>query len=114
MRRLLLIGLFSLATLFLSGCIYRPDVQQGNVIADSDLQGLHIGMTRDEVRSLLGDPVLVDVFDERRTIYVYTFKHAHQRMEEKRLVIYLSSNRVTSFWVDRWVGGRKQLPTPAL
>ena len=100
MRRIIIIGLFTLVSLSLSACIYRPDVQQGNVITDIDLKGLHVGMTKDEVRSLFGDPLLVDLYDYNRMIYVYTFKHAHGKMQETRLIIYLRSDRVSRFWTD--------------
>lgn len=106
MRRIIIIGLLVLISFGLSACIYRPDIQQGNVITDIDLKGLHIGMSKDEVRSLFGDPLLVDLYDSRRIIYVYTFKHRRQQMQETRLIIYLRSDRVSNFWTDH-------LPMPA-
>lgn len=100
MRRITTGLIIILTCLTISACIYRPDVQQGNIITDVDLKGLHAGMTKDEVRSLFGDPVLVDLYDENRIIYVYTFRHAHRKMQETRLVIYLRGGRVTKYWTD--------------
>jgi outer membrane protein assembly factor BamE len=100
MRRIIAGLLIVLVSVGFTACVYRPDVQQGNIITDADLQGLHIGMTQDEVRSLFGDPLLVDIYDENRMIYIYTFKHRYQKMQETRLIIYLRSGHVSKFWTD--------------
>lgn len=54
---------------------YRPDVQQGNIITKDMVDQLRTGMTRDQVRFLLGTPMLQDVFHRERWDYPYALLH---------------------------------------
>ncbi|MES2218898.1 MAG: outer membrane protein assembly factor BamE [Pseudomonadota bacterium] len=64
--------------LALPGCsyfhIHKMDVEQGNVITQDMLNKVHTGMTPWEVKNIMGNPVLANVFDPNRLDYVYTFK----------------------------------------
>ena len=44
----------------LSGCVFRANIPQGNIVEQEDVDQLEIGMTRNQVRFLLGTP-MVDV-----------------------------------------------------
>src|SRR5262249_13345667 len=55
-----------LAALALGGCVYRMDVQQGNYLEGKTVDQLQVGMTRTQVRYLLGTPLVPDVFDKDR------------------------------------------------
>lgn len=86
----LLISLPLAATLTLSGCgwvsegdivtrtldtlplIYRPEVQQGNLVTPEMVAQLKPGLDQAQVRYLLGTPMLNDVFHDNRWDYVYT------------------------------------------
>jgi outer membrane protein assembly factor BamE len=71
LRLMLSIGL----PIWIMGCIikpYIPDVQQGNVMDQEQIASLMMGMSEDEVRELLGDPVLTNMFDRRCPVYAYT------------------------------------------
>jgi len=50
---------------------YRIDVQQGNVLTQEMVSQLRPGLTRDQVRFVLGTPLLVDMFHADRWDYVY-------------------------------------------
>ena len=66
------------ATVF-SGCSsvprlvteYRIDVQQGNVVTQEMASQLRPGLSRDQVRFVLGTPMLIDIFHSDRWDYVY-------------------------------------------
>lgn len=66
------------ALLALSGCVfpgvYRIDVQQGNIIEAEQLETLKVGMTRRQVRFVLGNPVVNHTFDDSIETYVYTLQ----------------------------------------
>lgn len=97
----------------LSGCVYRPDVQQGNIINNSDVKSLHTGMSANRVQSLLGAPVLVNIYRDNRLVYVYTFQHNYEKMKEKRLIIYFKNNKVINYWFDtKSPGDEVALPQP--
>ena len=49
-----------------SGCVYRLDVQQGNLLDQEDIEAVKEGMTRNQVRYLLGTPVAVNPFRDDR------------------------------------------------
>lgn len=73
------------SALFLSGCmlvpVYKPQIQQGNVITDDMLAKVHTGMSESQVRYLMGSPVLINIFSTNHWDYIYTlqkggcFKH---------------------------------------
>lgn len=50
---------------------YRIDVQQGNVLTQEMVSQLRPGLTRDQVRFILGTPLLTDVFHAERWDYVF-------------------------------------------
>jgi outer membrane protein assembly factor BamE len=54
-----------------SGCVYRPDIQQGNLLTVEDVEKVTVGMTRSQVRYLLGTPMVSDPFAPQRWDYVY-------------------------------------------
>ena len=55
-----------------SACIYRLDVQQGNLVAQESASKLKKGMTKAEVRQLLGTPLLMDPFHGNRWDYFFS------------------------------------------
>lgn len=64
-----------IATLVLaSGCVYRANISQGNLIKQEDLDQVELGMTRSQVRFLLGTPMVDDPFHSERWDYVYYLK----------------------------------------
>jgi outer membrane protein assembly factor BamE len=72
-----LLGLFSV--LLLSGCAswlpdaHRIDLQQGNTVKLEQLENIEIGMTKTEVRRIMGSPMLSDPFHNQRWDYIYRF-----------------------------------------
>lgn len=75
MRALLRMGA-ALALLMLVGCIhpYKTDIQQGNVVTQEMIDKLKPGMTKSQVRFVLGTPLIVDPFHPERWDYVYVYK----------------------------------------
>ena len=86
------------AALALGGCVYRMDVQQGNYLEGKAVDQLQVGMTRTQVRYLLGTPLVPDVFDKDRWDYLYYFRHGrHRPNDPRRLVVYFKDDKVTHF-----------------
>jgi len=80
---------------------YRPDVQQGNVVTKEMVDQLAAGMTRDQVRFLLGTPALVSVFHQNRWEYVYLLKRGKgSEVQSRRLTVFFADNRVERFEAD--------------
>jgi outer membrane protein assembly factor BamE len=63
--------LLAAATALLSACVYRLDTQQGNILDVEQVDQVEVGMTRSQVRFVLGTPMVADPFDQSRWDYVY-------------------------------------------
>ncbi len=98
-----------LATLLSSGCVYRMTVQQGNFLDARQVVQVKEGMTRAQVRFLLGTPMLPDAFDRDRWDYLYYLKVGRlQKAEEQRLTIYFTDEKVSRI---ENVGAPTEVPT---
>jgi outer membrane protein assembly factor BamE len=85
-------------TMPLGGCIYRMNIQQGNYLEGKTVAQLQVGMTRSQVRYLLGTPMVPDIFNRDRWDYLYYFKSGHlERPEQRHLVVLFKDDKVTSF-----------------
>ncbi len=63
--------------LSLSACsswVYRIDIPQGNYLEQKSIDKIQVGMTKEQVKFVLGSPVMVDAFDKDTWNYVYRFK----------------------------------------
>ena len=69
-----------------SGCVYRANIAQGNLIKEEDLDQVELGMTRNQVRFLLGTPLIDDPFHAQRWDYVYYLRIGRQDPRFKRWV----------------------------
>ncbi len=83
MRKILISSLI-FAALTLTACVYVADVQQGNVIDKKELDQLKTGMTKKQVKFLLGTPIIQDPFHQDRWDYVYTLREGDNSVIEKR------------------------------
>ncbi len=83
----------------LSGCgmsiVHKLDVQQGNLVAPETFAKLKTGMTRTEVRTLLGTPLLTDVFHGNRWDYYFRSEKRGQLVEQNRFSVFFENERVT-------------------
>ena len=79
----------------LTGCVYRMDIQQGNYLDGKTVSQLKVGMTRSQVRYLLGTPMVEDVFNNNRWDYIYYFKRGYARRPlESRVIVYFTGDKV--------------------
>ena len=86
MRRLFLLALIFSTLAFTSGCVYRANISQGNLIKQEDLDQVEVGMTRNQVRFLLGTPLIDDPFHQARWDYVYFIRLGRDPATFKRWV----------------------------
>ena len=69
-----------------SGCVYRANISQGNIVEEEDLDQVELGMTRNQVRFLLGTPMIDDPFHADRWDYVYYVTIGRKKATAKRWV----------------------------
>ena len=79
-----------------SGCVYRANISQGNIVEEEDLDQVEIGMTRNQVRFLLGTPMIDDPFHQNRWDYVYYVKIGRKDASAKRWVTILFDDDTVS------------------
>jgi outer membrane protein assembly factor BamE len=85
---------------------YRITVVQGNFVSQEAANQMQVGMSRDQVRQLLGTPLLTDMFHADRWDYVFYFKRGSTSVVQQRdFVVNFASDRVVS-----WSGG-ENLPS---
>lgn len=66
---------------------YRPDIQQGNVVIESNLAQLKPGMSQEQVRFILGSPLLIDPFHPDRWDYVFRYQRGTGEVETSRITL---------------------------
>jgi outer membrane protein assembly factor BamE len=92
--RLALIAPLLLA-LTATGCVYRMNIQQGNYLEPKAVEQLQLGMTRSQVRYLLGTPMIPDAFDDDRWDYLYYSKQGRLRSPQQRhLTVFFEGDKV--------------------
>jgi outer membrane protein assembly factor BamE len=124
--RKLLIFISTLATLAITGCstiddglgsfgdvadiipdaldraplIYRPTIQQGNVVTQEQVNELQPGMTKRQVRFLLGTPMLTDVFHANRWDYAFTKGEGSRPEERSQVTVFFEDDRLVRITGD--------------
>ena len=92
--------LLAAAALALSGCIYKLDVQQGNVVTQDSVAKLKKGMTKSEVRNTLGTPLLMDPFHGNRWDYYFSTQERGRIMDRTRFSVFFDNDRLVSVTGD--------------
>ena len=75
--------------------IYRPTIQQGNVVTQEQVNKLKPGMSRRQVQFILGSPTLQDAFHRNRWDYPYTMGVGSTPKEYKYLSVFFKDDRLT-------------------
>jgi outer membrane protein assembly factor BamE len=83
-----------------SACVYRAPLSQGNLLKQEDLDQVALGMTRNQVRFLLGTPMIDDPFHAQRWDYVYFLTIGRKSAKFKRWVSIYFENDIVSRIVD--------------
>jgi len=77
---------------------YVPDIVQGNFISSEQYANLQLGMTREQVRQILGTPLLASYFHANRWDYIFEFKRSNQIVgKERRVTVFFDGDKVVKF-----------------
>ena len=91
-------ALLMLLALQLAGCgwlaPYRVDIQQGNFVSQEMVAQLKRGMTKEQVRFVLGTPLVTDIFHAERWDYVYLLDRPGQPRVQRRLAVFFEDDRL--------------------
>ena len=106
--------------LFASGCstidsylptarsfgVYKLDINQGNYLTQDQVDKLKVGQTKQQVRMILGTPLVTSAFRDNRWDYVYEFQRQGRMTEHRQFTVFFAEDRLA-----RWEGD--ELPTSA-
>src|SRR3990167_671822 len=84
-------GLFALAGCSFPG-VYKIDIQQGNVVTQVMIDQLKPGMTRRQVRFIMGNALISDTFHPNRLDYIYTLQPGGGQRQQEHASILFSDN----------------------
>ncbi len=94
--KLMLTGLTFLGIATLAGCsfpgVYKIDIQQGNVITQDMIDQLRPGMTRSQVRFIMGNPLITDTFHANRWDYLYSIQPGGGPRQQERVSLTFDRN----------------------
>lgn len=80
---------------------YRINIVQGNFVSREAASQLREGMTRDQVRFLLGTPLLTDVFHANRWDYVFSFRRGSTPVvQQRRFTVFFDGDKLARFGGD--------------
>jgi outer membrane protein assembly factor BamE len=107
-----------LAALAIAGCstwqapslgsfgVYKLDINQGNYVTQDMVDKLKSGQTKQQVRLLLGTPLLVSAFRDDRWDYIYEYSRHGRQVEHRKFTVYFAEDKLA-----RWEGD--ELPVSA-
>ena len=91
---LTLAGLFALAGCSFPG-VYKLDIQQGNIVTQDMIDQLKPGMTRRQVRFIMGNALISDTFHPNRLDYLYTLQPGGgQRQQEHSSILFNDNDQL--------------------
>lgn len=80
---------------------YRINIVQGNFVSREAASQLREGMTRDQVKFLLGTPLLTDVFHANRWDYVFSFRRGSTPVvQQRRYTVFFEGDKLVKFGGD--------------
>ena len=75
---------------------YRIEVVQGNVVTKEQIAAVRPGMTRTQVRNIMGSPLLTDIFHADRWDYVFTIKRQGAEPQQRNIVLWFDGEQLKS------------------
>ncbi len=93
---------------------YRINVEQGNIIDQAKVDKLKIGMSRRQVRFILGTPLVEDSFNQDRWDYRHTIRNGKNSLLDERLTVFFKGDKLDRIEGDFTPGGGKpEMPAPS-
>jgi len=79
---------------------YKIDIVQGNFVSREQAAALKEGMGRNQVRDILGTPLLNSIFHADRWDYVFTFKRQGTEPQARRVTVFFKDDVLTKVQAD--------------
>ena len=114
MQKNLIIIYTAILALSLSSCTrllpepHKIDIQQGNKVKYKDFSQLKLGMSHEQVKFLLGTPLLVDGFSTGRWDYMHYLKPGKGEPVKSQLVLYFTQGELSTIGDSQYVAEKKE------
>lgn len=79
---------------------YKMDIRQGNYVTPDMRDKLKLGMTKTQVRYVMGTPLINDVYHENRWDYVYSLQHERKIVDSQKLTLYFEGDNLVRIGDD--------------
>ena len=111
MQKLITLLVFAVLALSVAGChiVYKPDVQQGNLLDKKTVDQLKPGMTKRQVLVLMGTPSVSTPFDQSRWDYVSTLSHRGGAMKVRTFTLTFNNDTLVRTEGDFFAQDAQQL-----
>jgi len=76
--------------------VYKINIEQGNIVTQEDVDKLEQGMTRRQVRFILGTPLIEDTFDRERWDYHYEIMRGDRMLTQREFTVFFDGDRLKS------------------
>lgn len=92
--------------------VYKIDVEQGNIITQEMVDQLRPGMTKRQVRFILGSPMIEDTFNQHRWDFVYTILRKGKHRDEERISVFFDANERLEYFTGDFLPSGAVPPPP--
>jgi outer membrane protein assembly factor BamE len=79
---------------------YRIELIQGNVVTQEQLQIIRPGMSKNQIKEVLGTPLIVSLFHGDRWDYAFTIRRHGQPIQQRRLSVFFENDAMTRYDAD--------------
>lgn len=103
---------------------YKMDIVQGNFVSKEQAAAVKPGMSRVQVRDILGTPLLISIFHADRWDYVFTFKRQGLEPQARKVTVFFKGDALERIEADALPteaefvasldSGRKSVKVPVL
>ncbi|HXZ48178.1 MAG TPA: outer membrane protein assembly factor BamE [Usitatibacter sp.] len=83
-----------------AGCIHKIDVEQGNYVTQDQVDQLKPGMTKAQVKQVLGTPLLTDIFHDDRWDYYFDNAKGGREVAHKSLFVLFKDDKLVTVTGD--------------
>lgn len=95
-----LMALVLAGSLLAAGCsfpgVYKMRVPQGNIVKQDMLDQLEVGMTKRQVRFIMGTPLVTDSFNDQRWDYIFLVQYGKQTLIEERIAVIFENDKMVA------------------
>ena len=88
--------------------VYRVSIQQGNYLEQDMIEQLKVGLSKQQVRFIMGTPMVEDTFNTDRWDYYYNVKRGDTDLSSNHFIVYFDNDLVTH-WDGDYTPIKKQV-----